>query len=264
MTKVDELLIEGKVKEAIEIMCDLPEYEKEREQYIDLFENEHYRQYEVDGILNEILLAYQQYFRDVFYCNSDEEIAADKLIRKLCQTFSISEKEKDALEDRLQELFEQKGYHALFGKTQGYFGPYIWKDTVPTSYQIELPEGVEQYTVKVQTTTKQMAVNQGESYELQVNAGNLKKGQAKIVTVNVTPEEMEIQNASSFETEDALKEGADGVTLLKYQPKKGVIVLKLTGSLERGESYETYQSIPVEAKITGKTTVEITLTEEGK
>ncbi len=117
MTKVDELLIEGKVKEAIEIMCDLPEYEKEREQYIDLFENEHYRQYEVDGILNEILLAYQQYFRDVFYCNSDEEIAADKLIRKLCQTFSISEKEKDALEDRLQELFEQKGlsYVSLAG-----------------------------------------------------------------------------------------------------------------------------------------------------
>ena len=123
---------------------------------------------------------------------------------------------------------------------------------------------VEQYTVKVQTTTKQMAVNQGESYELQVNAGNLKKGQAKIVTVSVNPEEMEIQNASSFETEDTLKEGADGVTLLKYQPKKGVIVLKLTGSLERGGSYETYQSIPVEAKITGKTTVEITLTEEGK
>ena len=123
---------------------------------------------------------------------------------------------------------------------------------------------VEQYTVKVQTTTKQMAVNQGESYELQVNAGNLKKGQAKIVTVNVNPEEMKIQNASSFETEDTLKEGADGVTLLKYQPKKGVIVLKLSGSLERGGSYETYQSIPVEAKITGKTTVEITLTEEGK
>ena len=37
---------------------------------------------------------------------------------------------------------------------------------------------------------------------------------------------------------------------------------KLTRSLERGESYETYLSIRVEAKITGKTTVEITLTEE--
>ena len=41
---------------------------------------------------------------------------------------------------------------------------------------------------------------------------------------------------SSFETEDTLKEGADGVTLLKYQPKKGVIVPKLTRSLEQGES----------------------------
>ena len=119
---------------------------------------------------------------------------------------------------------------------------------------------VEQYTVKVQTTTKQMAVNQGEAYELQVTAGNLKKGQSKVVTVHVNPEEMEIQNASSFETEDALKEGADGVTLLKYQPKKGVMVLKLTGSLEQGESYQAYQSIPVEAKVDGKTTVEITLT----
>ena len=121
---------------------------------------------------------------------------------------------------------------------------------------------VEQYTVKVQTTTKQMTVNKGEAYELQVTAGNLKKGQTKIVTVHVNPDEMEMQNASSYETEEALKEGADGVTLLKYQPKKGVIVLKLTGSLERGESFETYQSVPVEAKITGKTAVEITLTEK--
>lgn len=121
---------------------------------------------------------------------------------------------------------------------------------------------VEQYTVKVQSTTKEMLVKKGEAYELQVTAGNLKKGQAKIVTVNVNPDELQIENASSFETEDALKEGADGVTLLKYQPKKGVLVLKLTGSLERGESYETYQSIPVEGKIDGKTRVEITLTEK--
>lgn len=121
---------------------------------------------------------------------------------------------------------------------------------------------VEQYSVKVQTTTKEMLVKKGEAYELQVTAGNLKKGQAKIVTVNVNPDEMQIQNASSFETEDVLKEGADGVTLLKYQPKKGVLVLKLTGSLERGESFETYQSIPVEGKIDGKTRVEITLTDK--
>lgn len=123
-------------------------------------------------------------------------------------------------------------------------------------------DAVEQYTVKVQSTTKEMLIKKGEAYEFQVTAGNLKKGQTKIVTVSVNPDEMEILNASSFEDEEALKEGADGVTLLKYQPRKGVMVLKLTGSLERGESFEAYQSIPVEGKKDGKTRVEITLTEK--
>lgn len=123
---------------------------------------------------------------------------------------------------------------------------------------------VEQYTVKVKSTTKEMLVKKGEAYELQVTAGNLKKGQTQTVSVKVNPDEMQILDASSFEEEDVLREGADGVTLLKYQPKKGVMVLQLAGSLERGESYETYQSIPVEAKIDGKTTVEITLQEKAK
>ena len=53
------------------------------------------------------------------------------------------------------------------------------------------------------------------------------------------------------------------ITVSSDQESQGVTMAD--GSpLERGESYETYQSIPVEAKITGKTTVEITLTEEGK
>lgn len=121
---------------------------------------------------------------------------------------------------------------------------------------------VEQYTVKVQTTKKQMEVRQGSHYELQINAGNLKKGQSKVVTISVNPKELEIQNASSFAEEDDLKEGVEGVTLLKYQPKKGVMVWKLTGSLERGESCETYQSIPVEAKKDGKTEIAYTMTEQ--
>ena len=121
---------------------------------------------------------------------------------------------------------------------------------------------VEHYTVKVQTTKKQMEVRQGSHYELQINAGNLKKGQSKVVTISVNPKELEIKNASSFAEEDDLKEGVDGITLLKYQPKKGVLVWKLTGSLERFESCETYQSIPVEAKKDGKTEIAYTMTEQ--
>ena len=121
---------------------------------------------------------------------------------------------------------------------------------------------VEQYSVHLKSTTKEMAVKKGGAYELQVTAGNLKKGQTKTVTVKVNPDEMQILDASSFEEEEALREGIGGVTLLKYQPKKGVMVLQLAGSLERGESFEAYHSIPVEGKIDGKTTVEITLTEK--
>ena len=106
-----------------------------------------------------------------------------------------------------------------------------------------------------------MTINKGEIYELQVTAGNLAKDQSQIVTLSMDPDKLNFQSASSFEEEADLKEGVDGVKLLKYQPKKGIMVLKLTGSMERGNSCEAYQSVPVEAKMDGKTTVEITLTE---
>ena len=53
------------------------------------------------------------------------------------------------LTEQLQAIFERGGYHALFGKTQGYYGPYVWRDTVPTVYQVELPDGTAEYTVNI-------------------------------------------------------------------------------------------------------------------
>lgn len=46
-------------------------------------------------------------------------------------------------------MFESEGNHALFGKTQGYYGPYIWRETVPTVYRVELPDGTAEYTVNI-------------------------------------------------------------------------------------------------------------------
>lgn len=47
----------------------------------------------------------------------------------------------------------QAEYHICrnkrFGKTQGYYGPYIWQDTVPTVYRVELPGGTAEYTVNI-------------------------------------------------------------------------------------------------------------------
>ena len=61
----------------------------------------------------------------------------------------VPDGEETLLTERLQSVFEAEGYHALFGKTQGYYGPYIWRDTVPSVYRVELPDGTAEYTVNL-------------------------------------------------------------------------------------------------------------------
>ena len=57
--------------------------------------------------------------------------------------------DEESLAERLQAAFEANGYHALFGKTQGYYGPYVWQETVPTVYRVESPDGTAEYTVNI-------------------------------------------------------------------------------------------------------------------
>ena len=117
--------------------------------YIAIFENCEYRTYEVSELLNQILWLYQIYYRDVFYCGLPESEAADKLLNDLRKLLDMPDADEEALTNRLQALFEAEGYHALFGKTQGYYGPYIWRETIPTVYQVELPSGTAEYTVNI-------------------------------------------------------------------------------------------------------------------
>ena len=78
-----------------------------------------------------------------------ETEAADKLLRQLRILLNMPEADEALLTARLQAAFEAGGYHALFGKTQGYYGPYIWKETVPTVYRVALPDGAADYTVNI-------------------------------------------------------------------------------------------------------------------
>ena len=57
--------------------------------------------------------------------------------------------DEESLTEQLKSVFEANGYHALFGKTQGYYVPYIWRDTIPTVYRVELPDGTAEYTVSI-------------------------------------------------------------------------------------------------------------------
>ena len=147
--QISQFFMNGDIKGAIAYMRDHAEFKDILPAYVAIFENCEYRAYEISKKLNDILRLYQIYFRDVFYCGMPEAEAADRLLTQLKVYLNLPDTEETLLTERLQAMFEVEGYHALFGKTQGYYGPYIWRDTVPTVYRVELPDGTAEYTVNL-------------------------------------------------------------------------------------------------------------------
>ena len=147
--EIGQFFMNGDVKGAIAYMREHEEFQDILPSYIAIFENREYRTYDVPDFLDQILLLYQVYYRAIFYCGLSEAEAADKLLTQLKVLLDVPDAEEEILTEQLQSVFEAKGYHALFGKTQGYYGPYIWQDTVPTAYRVELPDGTAEYTVNI-------------------------------------------------------------------------------------------------------------------
>lgn len=147
--QISQFFINGDVKGAIDYMRTHEEYKDILPSYVAIFENCEYRTYKVPDTLNSILRYYQIYFRDTFYCSLPEAKAADKLLTGLRELLHLPDAEEELLTKQLQSEFTDAGYHSLFGKTQGYYGPYIWRDTVPTVYRVELPDGTAEYAVNI-------------------------------------------------------------------------------------------------------------------
>ena len=147
--EIRRFFLNGDIKGAIAYMREHEEYKDILPAYTAIFEDGEYRTFEVPDALNDILRQYQIYYRDVFYCGWPEAEAADKLRARLKALLHLPDAGEELLTERLRSAFEAEGYHALFGKTQGYYGPYIWRDTVPTVYRVELPGGTAEYTVNI-------------------------------------------------------------------------------------------------------------------
>ena len=147
--QISQFFMNGDIKGAIAYMRDHEEFRNILPSYLAIFEDQKYRTFDILGELNDILRLYQIYFRDTFYCGLPEVEAADKLLTGLKALLDMSDADEALLAEQLQSVFELEGYHALFGKTQGYYGPYIWRDTVPTVYRVELPDGTTEYTVNI-------------------------------------------------------------------------------------------------------------------
>ena len=146
---ISQYFINGDLRGAIVYMREHEEFKDILPAYTAIFENCEYRSYDLPDALEGILRLYQAYYRDTFYCGLAEPEAADKLLAGLRALLNEPDAGEEALAERLRAAFEAQGYHALFGKTQGYYGPYIWRETVPTTYRVELPGGTAEYTVNI-------------------------------------------------------------------------------------------------------------------
>lgn len=146
---IRDFFIKGDMKGAIEFMGSHEEFKDVLPLYMDIFENCKYLDYDVPTLLNDILRQYQIYFRDVFYCRIPAEEAGESLKERLVETIGLHDADEDQLTKELERLFEENGFHALFGDTQGYYGPYIWRETVPATYSVELPDTTAEYRVNI-------------------------------------------------------------------------------------------------------------------
>lgn len=146
---ISQFFVRGDIKGAIEFMREHDEYRDILPEYVAIFEEEKYLSYDIPSDLNDILLLYQIYYRDIFYCGIPESKASERLIAGLNDILGTKDADEVILGNNLRELFKDKGYCSQFGKTQGFFGPYVWKETVPTVYKVELPGGTAEYKVNI-------------------------------------------------------------------------------------------------------------------
>lgn len=145
-------IIKGDLPGAIAYVKQFPEKSDVYEQFLSVFEHRQFLSYEVNAQLNDILLAYQQYYCDVFYLRLPEEQAAKTLQKKIQKYLGLADESIafcDLEQNQLPHLFKRHNLHFLGGKTGGYYGPYIWKTTDLHFYDVELPHGIQRYCVKM-------------------------------------------------------------------------------------------------------------------
>lgn len=145
-------IIKGDLHGALGYIKQFPEQRMLYDRFVSVFEKEQYLSYDVDADLNDILRAYQQYYRDVFYLNIGREQCAERLRDRLAEILGTADEDLslcDLEQNRLVEVFLRRGLHFLGGKSSGWYGPYVWRTTETVSYDVELPDGIQTYAVKL-------------------------------------------------------------------------------------------------------------------
>ena len=142
-------LIRGDLLGAIRYIKQFPEQAELAERYRKRFEGEEYAASGEDAVLEAILSAYRKYYRETFYLGMDREKAEDRLSGRLARVLGAEKGTVEQLEEKVAETVRGRGLYFLGGRTSGWYGPYIWKAMETKTYQVELPEGVQAYSIRL-------------------------------------------------------------------------------------------------------------------
>lgn len=153
-------LIKGKLKDAIAYLEQFPEKSEKIEQYKSIFLKKILPHACDNPVINNILSPFYMYYHNIFFEEIGEDEGRVELTERLAQLLQLEYSKKwtakeredffdDEIEPRLEEMVTAEGYHYLGGETQGHKGPYIWKETKMTTFDVQLPNQMAQYTVNL-------------------------------------------------------------------------------------------------------------------
>lgn len=145
----------GKPREAVAYLMQFPQKQGLAKKLTAQMEGELVKRC-TDDFVYKIDSAYQRYWRSLFWQGDEKEKAAEALLQELALIAEIKppaaytlDERISAVEERVQEKVKARGYHYMGGRTLGYYGPYIWKNTTPEVHRVELPAGTQDYTVYI-------------------------------------------------------------------------------------------------------------------
>ena len=92
-----------------------------------------------------VVMAYYRYFTAVLTKRVSLSTGEEMLLTEL-NKFVVSNSLQTA-EEKLKQGFAARGYYFLGGKTQPYWGPYIWKAQESRTFNVVIPSGTQQCTV---------------------------------------------------------------------------------------------------------------------
>lgn len=147
--KYASLLVKGNLHGAIHYLEECSDQDELLSQYYEVFQSNKDLNVHENALLDKLIGLYQAYYKDVFWNRENPNKAEQKLFSDLwrfCGENNALEK-NSSIEDEVEKIVRSQGFEFLGGDTAGYYGPYIWETSCEETYDVELPSGVETYSI---------------------------------------------------------------------------------------------------------------------